>query len=392
MKDTTSPKAAVAVVFNSQGKVLAVQRKNSDKIGLPGGKVEGEESTEGTAKRETLEETGYQVFSKRFLGSEIDKDGFETTAYLCEMVGYDESKKKSGEAACFWVEPSELFGETGAYPEFNEKYVTLAWKFWDRIEHGRYYMLSGADQSIYIKDRIGHLTYGGAVYLSKESEWFMTMSVWSKIPFFLERQQILDMSPVPISYYEYTLDLESAELSRQLIGTNPTGWKLVAAAQAYAYEAHNLVNQRYAKKYLYSKHLKDVASQAIKFGPAYFEEGELCVMIALAYVHDVIEDCGVTYNDVKDALGERVANLAFALTNDKGKTRDERAGLAYYTGIIKEHGAKFGKLCDRIANVSNAGSMKSKYKKEFRSFQDKLRHEGEYDSMWQTIKDMFDEK
>jgi (p)ppGpp synthase/HD superfamily hydrolase len=214
--------------------------------------------------------------------------------------------------------------------------------------------------------------------------------VWSKIPFMLEHAQIQAMDPVRISHFDWDLELASADNDRSLIGTNPTGWNLVRAARAFAFEKHNLVNHRYADKYLYSKHLRDVADAALGFGTIIFkltspDFGELSHMIALAYVHDVIEDCGVTYNDVKKALGKRLADLAYALTNDKGRTREERAGLAYYDGIVKEPGAKFGKLCDRYANIKMAGSMKDKYRKEFDGFAAKLRHEGEYDVIWSAI-------
>ena len=56
-------------------------------------------------------------------------------------------------------------------------------------------------------------------------------------------------------------------------------------------------------------------------------------VLAACWVHDVIEDCRETYNDVKNVLGERVADIAYALTNEKGKTRKERANDKYYEGI-----------------------------------------------------------
>jgi (p)ppGpp synthase/HD superfamily hydrolase len=88
--------------------------------------------------------------------------------------------------------------------------------------------------------------------------------------------------------------------------------------------------------------------------------------------HDLIEDCRVSYNDVKANLGQEAANIIYAVTNDKGKSRGERAGDKYYEGIRNTPGAVFVKLCDRIANVQYSKMTKSRmfemYKKENDNF------------------------
>lgn len=84
--------------------------------------------------------------------------------------------------------------------------------------------------------------------------------------------------------------------------------------------------------------------------------------------HDLIEDCRVSYNDVKDTLGEEAAEIIYAVTNEKGKNRKERANEKYYEGIRNTKGAVFVKLCDRIANVQyskmTGSRMFEMYKKE----------------------------
>jgi len=104
-------------------------------------------------------------------------------------------------------------------------------------------------------------------------------------------------------------------------------------------------------------------------------------VIALAcYGHDLIEDTRVTYNDVKDVLTKDVADIIYALTNEKGKTRSERANDKYYEGIRNTKGAVFVKLCDRIANVqyskSTNSSMFTKYSQENDKFIERLGVEG----------------
>lgn len=84
--------------------------------------------------------------------------------------------------------------------------------------------------------------------------------------------------------------------------------------------------------------------------------------------HDLIEDTRVSYNDVKQNLGQEAADIIYALTNEKGKNRKERANEKYYEGIRKTPGAVFVKLCDRIANVQyskmTGSRMFEMYKKE----------------------------
>jgi (p)ppGpp synthase/HD superfamily hydrolase len=94
------------------------------------------------------------------------------------------------------------------------------------------------------------------------------------------------------------------------------------------------------------------------------------------YGHDLIEDCRVSYNDVKEHLGEEAANIIYAVSNEKGKTRKERANVKYYEGIRNTPGAVFVKLCDRIANVQYSKMTKSRmfemYNKENDDFMTEL--------------------
>lgn len=88
--------------------------------------------------------------------------------------------------------------------------------------------------------------------------------------------------------------------------------------------------------------------------------------------HDLIEDTRVSYNDVKEHLGQEAADIIYAVTNEKGKSRKERANDKYYEGIRNTKGAVFVKLCDRIANVQYSKMTKSRmfemYKKENDNF------------------------
>ncbi len=92
--------------------------------------------------------------------------------------------------------------------------------------------------------------------------------------------------------------------------------------------------------------------------------------------HDLIEDTRTSYNDVQNRLGVYVADIVYAVSNEKGKTRKERANDKYYEGIRNTKGAVFVKLCDRIANVQYSkmtkSSMFKKYKEETPEFISRL--------------------
>lgn len=116
--------------------------------------------------------------------------------------------------------------------------------------------------------------------------------------------------------------------------------------------------------------------------------------------HDLIEDCRVSYNDVKNNLGEESADIIYAVTNEKGRDRHERANDKYYEGIRNTPGAVFVKLCDRIANVQYSKMTKSRMFEQYRGentrfliglgFEEGKTHELE--PMRQYLVDLFEDK
>ena len=96
--------------------------------------------------------------------------------------------------------------------------------------------------------------------------------------------------------------------------------------------------------------------------------------------------------------------VVYALTNDKGRTRAERAGEHYYAGIRATPYAPFVKLCDRLANmthsftVSDGGNnrMRTVYQQEWEHFRQSITGESSDqrlalpESMIQQILSLFD--
>ena len=113
--------------------------------------------------------------------------------------------------------------------------------------------------------------------------------------------------------------------------------------------------------------------------------------------HDLIEDTRVSYNDVEAHLGQEAADIIYAVTNEKGKNRKERANDKYYEGIRNTPGAVFVKLCDRIANVQYSKMTRSRmfemYKKENIAFIKALGYTDEpvheYHEMFCYLQDLF---
>ncbi len=150
---------------------------------------------------------------------------------------------------------------------------------------------------------------------------------------------------------------------------------MIEKTKQYAIKCHAETNHMYGEKQPYSVHLEMVYNIATRFIHLVPEENRDNVLAA-CWAHDVIEDCRQTYNDVKAATNEPVADMVYALTNEKGKNRKERGGPIYYSGIISTQFASFVKICDRIANVQyskNTGSrMFDIYKNENRNFELRL--------------------
>ena len=152
-----------------------------------------------------------------------------------------------------------------------------------------------------------------------------------------------------------------------------------------AHTLHQNVNQTYGENLPYGYHLDMVAEGVSEYGYLVCDsENDVVPMFFGAYYHDSIEDARLSYHDVMNVacgyMTEEQALMAteivYALTNDKGRTRAERAGEKYYQGIRETPYAPFVKLCDRLANVTYScadngemnNRMKEVYKNEMHHF------------------------
>lgn len=175
----------------------------------------------------------------------------------------------------------------------------------------------------------------------------------------------------------------------------------------FASSKHKEVNHKYDYND-YSYHLKMVANIAEQFQHLIINYNS-DVIFASCYCHDLIEDTRLTYNDLKIKLSDlvydcnlnsyfyhqdcekfaiEVTEIVYALTNEKGRNRKERANDKYYQGIRNTKYATFIKLCDRIANIKHCkleGNKLEMYKRENSNFINQL-----YIGEGLLYKEMFD--
>lgn len=135
---------------------------------------------------------------------------------------------------------------------------------------------------------------------------------------------------------------------------------IIATIRQKAFDLHAHVNQTYDGK-PYATHLQMVADAAIAYVDTILATNDdILPIIFAAYYHDSIEDARLTYNDVTREAALHMspdqaymaAEIVYALTNEKGRTRAERADERYYQGIRQTPYAPFIKLCDRLANMT----------------------------------------
>ena len=114
------------------------------------------------------------------------------------------------------------------------------------------------------------------------------------------------------------------------------------------------------------------------------------------YFHDIIEDCGLTYNDVLayakafvrarggfkpeevEAEAIKQADAVYRLTNLRGKTRKERQSDEWYDSLVQSPLAVKIKYADKFANLTHSievgSSMADVYRREWPEFHRKIMH------------------
>lgn len=131
---------------------------------------------------------------------------------------------------------------------------------------------------------------------------------------------------------------------------------LLVADKAHANQTYDI--------YPYGYHIRQVVKIAEELG---YDES----IIVASALHDTLEDTELSYNDIKKAFGEEVAEIVYCVTDELGRNRKERK-YKTYPKIKGNWKATVVKICDRIANIQQSkiynNNLFNMYEKEHEDF------------------------
>ena len=174
---------------------------------------------------------------------------------------------------------------------------------------------------------------------------------------------------------------------------------LVEKAKAYAIGLHNGCGHTYNNG-PYEFHLQMVVDKVNAFkklihahpyygkNPKYAEAVE-----AAAWCHDTLEDCGITFNDLKAATNHLVAEIVYGVSDDLGMDRTERR-LKTLARTRRDDLCVYVKLCDLYSNTvfskESGSGMYKKYKKEYPMVRYALHNQNDWLELWMGLDDLYD--
>lgn len=126
-------------------------------------------------------------------------------------------------------------------------------------------------------------------------------------------------------------------------------WDQDAFKQALDFAAHAHGEQRTKGSHLpYVVHVVKVATEVLAVADGTFDA---TFALQCALLHDCMEDCGVSFDQLSAHFGERVANGVAALTKDPSVPREGRMADALRRIQAQPREVQLVKLGDRITNL-----------------------------------------
>jgi (p)ppGpp synthase/HD superfamily hydrolase len=119
---------------------------------------------------------------------------------------------------------------------------------------------------------------------------------------------------------------------------------LTALARDFAREAHAGQTRKGAAQEPYAVHLEEVAAFVLSHGGS-------DIAVAAAWLHDTVEDCGVTPEEIARRFGPQVAAVVAELTDDKSLPKPERKRLQLARAAGRSADAALVKIGDKTSNV-----------------------------------------
>jgi (p)ppGpp synthase/HD superfamily hydrolase len=122
--------------------------------------------------------------------------------------------------------------------------------------------------------------------------------------------------------------------------------RLVSEAAEFAAHRHNGMQRKGRSNEPYINHLAEVANLL-----AAATDGSDAELVAAGWLHDAVEDTGVTREELAARFGERVAALVVEVTDNMSLPKQQRRQKQIEDAPHKSPGAKMIKIADKISNT-----------------------------------------
>src|SRR5207253_10950628 len=122
--------------------------------------------------------------------------------------------------------------------------------------------------------------------------------------------------------------------------------RLVSSAANLAAHRHNGMARKGRGNEPYINHLAEVANIL-----AEVTDGADAELVAAGWLHDTVEDTGITRDELAQKFGGRVAALVVEVTDDMSLPKAKRWQRQIEDAPHKSAGAKLIKIADKISNI-----------------------------------------
>ncbi len=130
--------AAAALIFNPEGKILAVKRARNPsqgKLAFPGGFIDADETAEEAVRREVREEVGLELERVEYLCSSPNQYPYQGVTYLVLDFFFLAWTQETGRVAepgevqsLFWATPESITPDDLAFPSLRN-----AWSYYQNV-------------------------------------------------------------------------------------------------------------------------------------------------------------------------------------------------------------------------------------------------------------------
>lgn len=120
----------------------------------------------------------------------------------------------------------------------------------------------------------------------------------------------------------------------------------IFAAAGFAAEKHAQQKRKGRNQEPYINHLIEVAELIANSSNELDPE-----LIMAGFLHDTVEDTGVTFTELEQRFGPDVASLVAEVTDDKSLPKETRKSLQVQNAHKKSERAQILKLADKISNL-----------------------------------------